>query len=296
MFDLGIASQDFHSEYFEKGIFFKRNALCSVPIDWQLVSEILNTWDIEDKKLIVHHNGVLPLTAYGERYQDLEDISYRIHADKFSQLLQNGATVLFSRIDKKSTRISELCRELSKFIGQKVVANGYAAFGGNGTFGKHWDTHDVFAVQLMGRKRWQVFEPTFELPVNHQISRYSKHECPREAVFDEILEAGDVLYIPRGWWHEALPLAGVDTFHLAAGVHTAKLADYLSWVSADKLVTELKFRRTVASASECQRQLKHSEIIEFISNPEHMHQFIRQMETMLNVHEPVRLESFVPKA
>ncbi|MBC8726698.1 hypothetical protein F6X37_36005 [Paraburkholderia sp. 31.1] len=44
-----------------------------------------------------------------------------------------------------------------------------------------------------------------------------------------------MLYIPRGWWHEAAPLMGEPTFHLAIGAHTAKLVDYLVWIANEVL-------------------------------------------------------------
>ena len=47
-------------------------------------------------------------------------------------------------------------------------------------------------------------------------------------VFDEFLEAGDVLYVPRGWWHEGLPI-GEETCHVAIGTHGPTLADYAVW-------------------------------------------------------------------
>ncbi|WEF35202.1 JmjC domain-containing protein [Pseudoduganella chitinolytica] len=93
--------------------------------------------------------------------------------------------------------------------------------------GSHWDTHDVFAVQLIGRKHWRVYEPTFAMPLPTQRSKDRKHECPAVPVFDGVLEAGD---IPRGWWHSAEPIPGEETYHIAAGVHTAKTIDYLSWL------------------------------------------------------------------
>ncbi|VVE55164.1 JmjC domain-containing protein [Pandoraea anhela] len=126
----------------------------------------------------------------------------------------------------------------------KTVANGYAAFGGKGTFGRHWDTHDVVAIQLMGRKKWKVFPPTLPNPLDHQKSKYRKDECPDEAFHELVLEQGDALYIPRGWWHEATPIAGQETFHIAVGLHTAKVADYLAWIASQILPSLEPARRS----------------------------------------------------
>ena len=66
-----------------------------------------------------------------------------------------------------------------------------------------------------GAQTLEVFAPTFPLPLPHQKSKELQHECPLEPVFDGVLEAGDVLYLPRGWWHEAIPLQNEETFFIS---------------------------------------------------------------------------------
>jgi ribosomal protein L16 Arg81 hydroxylase len=48
-----------------------------------------------------------------------------------------------------------------------------------------------------------------------------------------MLSDGDLLYIPRGWWHVAMPL-DEPTLHLTVGVNNPTGADLLSWF-ADRL-------------------------------------------------------------
>eukprot|EP01037_Dinobryon_pediforme_P025857 gene25857-28165_t len=162
---------------------------------------------------------------------------------------------------------------LSTFTGLKTVANGYVAFGGDGTFGKHWDTHDVFAVQLLGRKQWQV------------------------PIFDEILEAGDVLYIPRGWWHRAIPLENQETFHIAAGVHTAKVTDFVAWIVEQLLPEHIESRRSITPYSDHQKHISEclAMLNRVISDPVNMQMFIDKMQALNNVYEPVDFNSYKPR-
>ena len=165
--------------------------------------------------------------------------------DVFYEFLREGATLVMNRLETKSEPVHDLVMEIARFVGEKAVANGYAAFGGEGTFGKHWDTHDVFAVQLIGRKRWRVFAPTFVLPLPRQGSKEHKQECPAEPVFDVLLEAGDVLYIPRGWWHEAIPLPGEETLHIAVGIHPMLVRDYIAWSCIKTFPTSVALRQSI---------------------------------------------------
>ena len=73
---------------------------------------------------------------------------------------------------------------------------------------------------MSGRKRWLVYDPVWELPLKHQ--RYEEAMgAPGETVLDVVLEAGDTLYLPRGWMHEALT-SDEDSLHLTVGVNVAR--------------------------------------------------------------------------
>ncbi|HSI44605.1 MAG TPA: cupin domain-containing protein [Methylophilus sp.] len=123
------------------------------------------------------------------------------------------------------------------------------------SFGKHWDTHDVFILQLSGRKHWKVYQPTFEQPLAHQKSTNHKAECPEIPVLDNVLEAGDLLYIPRGWWHEALPIDAVQTFHIAVSTYPPRVIDYLIWLCAKQLPDYIEGRQSLNAYSDVQSSL-----------------------------------------
>jgi hypothetical protein len=219
--------------------------LSTRPVAWKDINSALFAWDPRDGLLQLFKDGQVPAERYTESFVDLAMQRTRIVKDVFYALLRDGATLVLNRLEMKSEPVHDLTMEIARFIGEKAVANGYAAFGGEGTFGKHWDTHDVFAVQLIGRKRWRVFEPTFSLPLPQQKSREHKHECPTEPVFDDVLSAGDVLYIPRGWWHEAVPLAGEETFHIAVGIHPMLVRDYIAWSCFRTLPSNVALRQSI---------------------------------------------------
>jgi len=85
-------------------------------------------------------------------------------------------------------------------------------------------------IQLIGRKRWIVYEPSFESPLYMQQSKDVEldYPCPEQPCMDFILEPGDILYLPRGWWHNPLPL-GEETLHLSIGTFPAYIVDYVQW-------------------------------------------------------------------
>lgn len=241
---LTLSRDLFFSQYFEKNFYFEKNVFNANGLTWDDVDEMLFSWNINDGTIHLFKDGKIDPTSYTEDFYDVGMYRKRIIKDSFNDLMLNGATLVLNRIDTKSTKINKITKAISHFVKEKAVANGYIAFGGNGTFAKHWDTHDVFAIQLIGRKRWKLFAPTFPLPLQNQTSKDRKHECPNTPIFDEILEVGDILYIPRGWWHEALPIEQEETFHIAVGVHTAHITDYLTWCSGNVFVDNVNFRKS----------------------------------------------------
>ena len=106
----------------------------------------------------------------------------------------------------------------------------------------HHDTHDVFCLQVAGEKRWLVYEPALELPLKRQ--RYTKElGKPAEPVLDVTLRAGDTLYLPRGWLHEAVT-TDAESLHLTIGVNVYTWLDALK-AAVETLADEVELRRAV---------------------------------------------------
>jgi len=141
-----------------------------------------------------------------------------------------------------SLPVRDLCLSVGQFVGAQTTANAYAAFGPEPATNVHWDTHDVFVLQLKGKKRWRVYAPTHPLPVINQISNDHKNDLIDAPVLDLELEEGSCLYVPRGWWHKVEPIAGFDTIHLAVAIHVPLILDYLIWAAANVLPDLSEFR------------------------------------------------------
>lgn len=234
MVDFGITQNSFFDDYNEKKFFLKRKAIESV-YTWSHVDNTLFNWDFDSNNIKIHNQGIVEPSVYLENYDDYGQIKLRIKKHIFYEHLMGGSTISFNKYNSNDALINDLAMEIARFTRSKTHVNAYAAVGGSGTFDKHWDTHDVFAVQLIGRKRWRLYSTTFKNPLPHQKSRDYKESCPKEPILDVILEAGDLLYIPRGWWHEASPIDGEETFHAAIGTYPIKIKDYFEWVLNNKL-------------------------------------------------------------
>ena len=104
-----------------------------------------------------------------------------------------------------------------------MQANAYYTPRGSQGLPVHHDTHEVISLQVAGEKRWLVYEPVLELPLKNQ--RYkSSLGAPGEPVLDVNLRAGDTMYLPRGWLHQALT-SDSDSLHITVGVNVRRWID-----------------------------------------------------------------------
>lgn len=259
-FDLGISKEMFFEKYFEKNIFLQRNAI-QIPDFWGEINALFDRTEARAPFIRIFKNGPVAEHSFIEAFNDIGVSKRKLIKSAVHEYLRNGATVIFNRAEISSSLVRGLCRNVAEFAGMPTLANAYLAFGGDGTFGDHWDTHDVFVVQVVGKKHWKVYEPTFEFPLANQTSKDVKKSRPPQPILDCVLERGDCLYIPRGWWHNALPTDG-ETFHLTIGLHTPPTIDYISWVARNVLSRHPKMRQSIFHSREHEKLSEMRALIE----------------------------------
>ena len=79
----------------------------------------------------------------------------------------------------------------------------------------------------MGRKRWLLYGDSID-GVDRSRLR-SSSEPPAGAILDQVLQPGDLLYIPRGCYHLAVPM-NEPVLHLTLGVKNPRTMDLALWM------------------------------------------------------------------
>ena len=150
---------------------------------------------------------------------------------KFLQHTQEGGTLIIDKVHKLIPEIAQLVSELRLETGWKFQVNMYCSGGGKQGFSCHYDTHEVFALQIEGSKQWHIYEDTYKYPLTEEKSKlYSPPEG--EANLICTLKPGDIIYIPRGHWHYAIA-HDEPSLHLTLGVHCKKGVDLLEWLKEE---------------------------------------------------------------
>ena len=150
-------------------------------------------------------------------------IADQVSDTRLTALFAGGSTIVLQALHRVWPPIIDFCQQLAADLGHPVQANAYVTPPQNQGFDDHYDVHDVFVLQVAGRKRWSIHAPVHLSPLRDQPwtdRRDAVREAARqEPVIDTVLEPGDVLYLPRGYLHSATALGGL-TIHLTLGIHS----------------------------------------------------------------------------
>lgn len=127
-------------------------------------------------------------------------------------LLEKGATVVWDNMQDFWKPVYDLVSGLEQYLEMPLKGNMYLTHKGHTGVKLHWDSTYVFFVQVSGRKRWRVWTPFIQdvLPFTHETAHnivMTQRDrdtwlATQTLLLDQILEPGDVMYIPRGFLHE----------------------------------------------------------------------------------------------
>ena len=153
-----------------------------------------------------------------------------IDAGRVYDAFQHGATIVVQGLQRYWEPVVRFARELELELSHPVQVNAYVSPPGERGLGVHYDTHDVFVLQVSGSKRWSVHERAVEFPLPHQRSKTVP--VAEQSLIEHELIAGQSLYIPRGFLHEAIATKQVSV-HLTIGLLCYTWNDLFSEVFKD---------------------------------------------------------------
>jgi bifunctional lysine-specific demethylase and histidyl-hydroxylase NO66 len=165
-----------------------------------------------------------------------------VHPGRVYERFRTGATIVLQGLQRYWPPLTDLARRLEVELTHPVQVNAYVTPPSARGLAVHYDTHDVFVLQFAGSKGWAVHQPVFEDPLPSQPWS-ERRGTPGPPELEVTLEAGDSLYVPRGFLHSARAQDGISG-HLTVGVVTTNWADVLR-AAVDGIDDEVGFRRAL---------------------------------------------------
>lgn len=220
---------------------------------WAHVDEILNDQAlqapafrmVQDHKLIALDSLCRPVGATSLNLPGQIDPARVVGA------LGGGATLVLQGLNRFWPPLGDLCRRLSSEVGHPVFANAYLTPPSARGFDAHNDPYHAWLMQCEGSKTWRLWGP-------------SADPNKDKATLEVTLREGDVLWIPRGWWHSGTSL-DTASLHVTLTVWATKVEDIVSaTVSALSSSTKLSQELPPNALADGQATAKVAEIVALI--------------------------------
>src|SRR5580658_1997142 len=189
---------------------------------WPVVNEMLETHRFVPPRLRLTQDGkaISP---------DLFMKSGHLQAAELTRLLRDGATLIIDSVDEVHAPLKAFAQQLGRTLQARINVNLYAGWRTSHGFDVHWDNHDVFILQIAGKKQWKIWAATDKYPTKNSVE-LGKTPPTSAPIWDALLADGEMLYLPRGWWHVAIPI-DEPTLHLTVGIFKPTGTDIVRWVA-----------------------------------------------------------------
>jgi ribosomal protein L16 Arg81 hydroxylase len=174
-------------------------------------------WSEDNLKLILNSRPII-----GDLYFEQAPTGgsgRRADPAKIEMFLRMGASLVGDHIEDIDPAVRDAAAMLSAQFAATAGANVYCSFKGIRAFDSHCDLHEVFAVQLEGEKVWQIYENRAEAPIEPfgANAQAMIDQAKGRVLMTVHMQPGDLLYIPRGFFHDALASSDAS-LHLTFGL------------------------------------------------------------------------------
>src|SRR3712207_3063401 len=205
----------FFAEYYDRQPLHLRGAagkFASV-LSWRGINRLLDMthiWSSHSLQLMMD-GAPVPAEQYCGRANSRDNQPVlQPDAAKLRGWVERGASLVMNDVDSLTPGLASVSEALEGAGLGKAQANVYVSFQSHKAFPAHYDTHEVWAVQVEGEKTWNVWEGRAEWPIAHPAFRslgQAHHEQAKGRLRAQVLmKPGDLLYLPRGWYHDALEI------------------------------------------------------------------------------------------
>ncbi len=218
-------------------------------LDWDALNRMINMeiWN-HLNFLMVLDTKTIPAPQFCQQRMDRTGQMQMVPVPgRVQQFLDRGASLILNEVETLEPEIRGLVDAFAQGLGAKCSGNAYISQQNHQAFDTHFDRTDVFALQTLGSKRWRIYEGQLDAPVLHaRFTGMPPDEIHRrkgkvEAEF--VTKPGDLIYLPRGRFHDALATEG-PSIHISFAVSEPKGLDYLQIVM-DEAVGDPAFRQDI---------------------------------------------------
>ncbi len=175
--------------------------------------------------------------------------------DRIAAEFRAGATISLPAFHRACRPLGDLAAAIEAEFDHPVHTNVYVTPGNAAGFSPHYDTHEVFVLQVSGSKRWTIHDPPLTLPHRHQPFDPRSYTLSAPSLQVELLP-GDLLYLPRGFVH-ATRTSEAASIHVTLGVTVYTWVEVLAELLQSSR-DDVRFRRALPLGFAHRAELRQS--------------------------------------
>lgn len=181
-----------------------------------------------------------------------------LNRSKVFKLFEDGNTIVIQGAQYLFDGLKKLHANLSRDLKSTANINIYITPSGSHGFHPHFDTHEVFVLQMFGQKKWRLYDQNIKFPLkgwgvtDEEAQKYSAQSPSNEIT----LSPGDFLYFPAGVVHDAF-CEDELSIHLTIGVQAKTYVDFIKYLTT-KSENEEFFRTPFDRVEQSIKQFKHN--------------------------------------
>jgi ribosomal protein L16 Arg81 hydroxylase len=168
-----------------------KSCCCERLLNWETLNHLLEsaTFPLQDLR-VMRESVSIPTNFYLRQG--------RVDPAAITKLLDQGVSLVFNRLEQHVPALRTLCRNIARSVPERVGAAAIATSGRGGALEIHHDAEDLIILQIAGTKRWLIYG----CPVINPVKGVATGQPPKgPPVFDRVLQPGDFLFLPAGYWH-----------------------------------------------------------------------------------------------
>uniref|UniRef100_A0A1I8C2U1 Bifunctional lysine-specific demethylase and histidyl-hydroxylase n=1 Tax=Meloidogyne hapla TaxID=6305 RepID=A0A1I8C2U1_MELHA len=220
-----IGTDQFFSDIFQKRVLVLKRSTNGY-FDGFFNTEDFNNM-LKDNYLLYGKDVNVASYVSGVRHthNPLKEQLQRVTIANALQHFQNGRSLQCVHPQVFNDKIWYSCDLLQEVFCSLVGANNYLTPAKSAGFAPHFHEIDVFMLQTEGRKHWKIYAPESLEDSNDTFKDSDFTDLL--PVFDGWLDQGDVLYVPRGFIHQANTGPEQHSHHVTISVcHKSSFAQF----------------------------------------------------------------------
>ncbi|XP_014357030.2 bifunctional lysine-specific demethylase and histidyl-hydroxylase NO66 [Papilio machaon] len=185
------------------------NDLISTP----LIDNMLRTENIQYTKNI-------DITSYEDGKRETHNPVGRALPHTVWDFYLQGCSIRLLNPQTYMPKLHLLNATLQEHFTSFVGANAYLTPPDSQGFAPHYDDIEAFILQAEGKKHWRIYKPLNEAELLPRVSSKNFSEIEiGDPIMEVILQAGDMLYFPRGYIHQGVTIDGEHSLHVTISMY-----------------------------------------------------------------------------